>query len=81
MDRSSRTYRILEGRVAVASLRGPHRALTPHTVVRRDAVETVSVQGYRPAPFPVIEPRLSLSHYKLENNYSRNYIGGSFHSS
>lgn len=62
----SQTYRIFEGRIAVASLGGSYGALAPYTVVRRNAVEAVSVQGYRSAAFSIVEPRLPLSHYELE---------------
>jgi len=60
------TYRIFESRIAVTSLGGSRRALAPHAIVRWNAVEAVSVQGYRSAPFSVVEPRLPLSHYKLQ---------------
>lgn len=62
----SQTHRIFEGRVAITSLGGSYRTLAPYTVVRWNAVEAVSVQGYRSTPFSVVEPRLPFSHYELE---------------
>lgn len=60
------TYWIFESRIAITSLRGSRRALAPYAIVRWNAVEAVSVQGYRSAPFSVVESRLPLSHYKLQ---------------
>lgn len=62
----SQTHRIFEGRIAVASLGGPHRTFASYAVVSWNAIEAVCIQGYRSAPFSVVESRLPLSHYKLE---------------